>query len=148
VAEFEVKARDDIKARIMLNAKPDQPNVVVTNRELKLKRQVHFQHDSDAILPDSHSILEEIAEVLRSRDDIQLVEVQGHTDNKGAADYNLRLSQRRAQAVVAALVRLGIEASRFEAKGYGQERPLMPNTSEANRSRNRRVQLMIKERGK
>ena len=62
--------------------------------------------------------------------------------------YNLRLSQSRAQAVVDTLARLGADSSRLTAKGYGQEKPLVPNTTDANRAKNRRVQLIIMERGK
>ena len=80
--------------------------------------------------------------------EIALVEIQGHTDNTGAAPYNQRLSQERAEAVKEALMRLGIAGSRLTAKGYGQEKPLLPNVSDANRARNRRVQLMILEREK
>ena len=70
--------------------------------------------------------------------------MQGHSDNQGTAAYNLRLSQNRAQAVVDALIKLGVEPSRLEAKGYGDTKPLLPNTTEANKARNRRVQLIIR----
>jgi outer membrane protein OmpA-like peptidoglycan-associated protein len=142
--EFPVKALEDTPARILLNKRPDKPNVVVQGKELRLKKQVHFQHDSAEILPDSMGILEEIADVLKTKPEIRAIEVQGHTDNQGTAAYNLRLSQNRAQAVVDALIRLGVDASRLEAKGYGDTKPLLPNTTETNKARNRRVQLLIK----
>jgi outer membrane protein OmpA-like peptidoglycan-associated protein len=148
VAEFEIKPQDELRARMSLNKRPAQPNVVVTVKELKLKKQVHFQHNSADILPDSMGILEELADVLKSRGEIKRVEVQGHTDNTGTPEYNQRLSQQRAQAVVDALVRLGVDSSRLEAKGYGQDRPLAPNTTDANRAKNRRVQVIITERNK
>jgi outer membrane protein OmpA-like peptidoglycan-associated protein len=142
--EFSIKALEDTQARILLNKRPDKPNVVVQGKELKLKKQVHFQHDSAEILPDSMAIIEEIAEVIKTKPEIKSVEVQGHTDNQGTAAYNLRLSQNRAQAVVDALIKLGVDSSRLEAKGYGDTKPLLPNTTEANKARNRRVQLIIK----
>ncbi|HEX6273354.1 MAG TPA: OmpA family protein [Polyangiaceae bacterium] len=142
--EFAVKALEDTTARILLNKRPDKPNVVVQGKELKLKKQVHFQHDSAEILPDSMGILEEIADVLKTKPDIKSVEVQGHTDNQGTAAYNLRLSQNRAQAVVDALIKLGVDPGRLEAKGYGDTKPLVPNTTEPNKARNRRVQLIMK----
>jgi outer membrane protein OmpA-like peptidoglycan-associated protein len=80
---------------------------------------------------------------MRKRLELQQIEIQGHTDNTGSAPYNLRLSQERADAVRTALVNLGVEASRLSARGFGQDKPLVPNTSDANRARNRRVQLMI-----
>jgi outer membrane protein OmpA-like peptidoglycan-associated protein len=143
--EFSIKALEDTIARIMLNKRPGQPNVIVTGKELKLKKQVHFQHDSAEVLPDSMAILEEIADVLKTHAEIKSVEVQGHTDNQGSAPYNLKLSGDRAQAVVDALVKLGVDPLRVIAKGYGDTKPLLPNTTEANKAKNRRVQLMIKK---
>lgn len=142
-AELDVKALEDLQARIVLNKRPAQPNVVVQGNEVKLKKQVHFGTDSAEILPDSMALLEEIADVLRARTEISAIEVQGHTDNTGSQPHNLRLSQDRAQAVADALSRLGVSSTRLTAKGYGQEKPILPNTSEPNRARNRRVQLMI-----
>jgi outer membrane protein OmpA-like peptidoglycan-associated protein len=143
--EFTIKALEDIPARMTLNKRPDQPNVLLTGRELKLKKQVHFANNSADITPDSSAILEEIADVLNTHAEIKGVEVQGHTDNQGEAPYNLKLSESRAQAVVDMLVRLGVDPLRLQAKGYGDTKPLMPNTTEANKAKNRRVQLMIKK---
>lgn len=145
VTEVTVRSREDLQTRISLNKRPAQPNVVVQGNEVKLRKQVHFQTDSAEILPDSMALLEEIADVLKSRPDIKSVEVQGHTDDTGTPLHNQRLSQNRAQAVVDALERLGVEPGRLIAKGYGQDKPLVPNTSEPNRARNRRVQLIIQK---
>jgi outer membrane protein OmpA-like peptidoglycan-associated protein len=144
VNEFDIKAREDVPARIALNKRPAQASVVVTPKELKLKKQVHFLKDQANIEPDSMAILEEIADVLKSHSEIKNIEIQGHTDNQGTPVYNLRLSQNRAQAVLDALVKLGVASSRLEARGYGQDKPLLPNSSDANRAKNRRVQLIIK----
>jgi outer membrane protein OmpA-like peptidoglycan-associated protein len=143
--EFSIKPMEDTPARMTLNKRPAVPNVLLTGRELKLRKQVHFQHDSAEILPDSSAILEEIADVLSTHPEIKGVEVQGHTDNQGSAPYNLKLSESRAQAVVDTLVKLGVDPLRLQAKGYGDTKPLMPNTTEPNRAKNRRVQLMIKK---
>ncbi|MCB9576923.1 MAG: OmpA family protein [Polyangiaceae bacterium] len=148
VTELEVKPREDLKATISLNKRPKTPNVVVAAKEVKLRKQVHFAHDSAQIEPDSEALLEEIADVMKKREDIQKLEIQGHTDNTGSPVYNQRLSQQRAAAVRDALVKLGVDSGRLEAKGYGQDKPLVPNVSAANRARNRRVQLMILEKGK
>lgn len=145
--EFEVKAQNDVDARLSLNKRPAKPNVVVLTREIKLNKSVNFEHDSAEITPDSFALLEEIATVMNERPDVKLAEVQGHTDNSGASAYNLKLSQERAESVVNALVRLGVARGRLEAKGYGQEKPLVPNTTEPNMAKNRRVQIIIKQRG-
>jgi outer membrane protein OmpA-like peptidoglycan-associated protein len=145
VTELEVKPQEDLRASISLNKRPKKANVVVAANELKLKKQVHFATDSANIEPDSQALLQEIADVLNKRSDIAHLEIQGHTDNTGSPIYNQRLSQQRADAVRDALVQLGIDGGRLDSKGYGQEKPLVPNVSAANRARNRRVQLMIKK---
>ena len=66
-------------------------------------------------------------------------EVQGHTDNTGSASSNMKLSQKRAQAVVDKLVSLGISADRLTAVGKGQEEPIADNSTEEGRAQNRRV---------
>ena len=72
------------------------------------------------------------------------VEVAGHTDNAGSPEANQRLSQERAQAVMAALVGRGIKADRLTAKGYGQTTPIADNRTEEGRAKNRRVELVKK----
>jgi outer membrane protein OmpA-like peptidoglycan-associated protein len=142
--EFTIKALEDTPARVLMNKRPAVPNVLVTTRELKLRKQVHFQTDSAEILPDSMAILEELADVLKTRSEIKAVEIQGHTDNAGNPPYNLKLSESRAQAVVDTLVKSGVDPLRLEARGYGDTKPLVPNTTDANKAKNRRVQIIIK----
>jgi len=145
VTELNARAREEVSVRVSINKRPAQPNVVVQGNEVKLRKQVHFQTDSAEILPDSMALLEEIADVLKSKPEIGAVEIQGHTDNNGPPLYNQRLSQNRAQAVVDTLVRLGVEPNRLTAKGYGPDKPLVPNVTEANRAKNRRVQIIIQK---
>jgi outer membrane protein OmpA-like peptidoglycan-associated protein len=144
--EVQVEARKEVQARIVLNKRPTVPNVVVAGREVKLKKEVHFQHDSTEILPDSFGLLEELAELFKNKPEIRLAEVQGHTDNTGSPVYNQRLSQGRAQAVVDTLVRLGVAPDRLVAKGYGADKPIVPNSTDANRAKNRRVQVIIQQK--
>jgi outer membrane protein OmpA-like peptidoglycan-associated protein len=144
--EVQVESRKEVQARIVLNKRPAVPNVVVAGREVKLKKEVHFQHDSTDILPDSLGLLEELADLFKNKPEIRLAEVQGHTDNTGSAVYNQRLSQGRAQAVVDTLVRLGVSPDRLVAKGYGADKPLVPNSTDANRAKNRRVQVIIQQK--
>ena len=144
--EVQVESRKEVQARIVLNKRPTTPNVVVAGREVKLKKEVHFQHDSTEILPDSMGLLEELAELFKNKPEIKLAEVQGHTDNTGSAVYNQRLSQGRAQAVVDTLVRYGVSPERLVAKGYGADKPLVPNSTDANRAKNRRVQVIIQQK--
>lgn len=84
-----------------------------------------------------------MAKLLKDNTQITQLEIQGHTDNVGASDENLKMSQLRAQAVLNALVTRGIERARLEAKGYGDAKPLESNDSESGRSANRRVNFVV-----
>ncbi|HEX4338080.1 MAG TPA: OmpA family protein [Polyangiaceae bacterium] len=141
--ELTLEPRKDVATDLMVTKRPATPNVVVTATELKLKKEIHFLHGSAEILPDSMAILEEAADVIRSHPDLGTIEIQGHTDDTGSPDVNLRLSANRADAVREVIVKNGVDASRLTSHGYGQEKPLVPNTSEKNRAKNRRVQLVI-----
>ena len=68
--------------------------------------------------------------------------MEGHTDNTSTPAHNQQLSERRAQAVVAALTQQGVAASRLQAAGFGQTRPLADNATEPGRAQNRRVELV------
>ena len=68
--------------------------------------------------------------------------VEGHTDNVGIPDYNKRLSDARAKSVVAALSAQGIDSRRLRAAGFGQEKPIADNSTDAGRAQNRRVELV------
>ena len=72
-----------------------------------------------------------------------LVEVQGHTDNVGKYDYNVDLSERRAQAVRTYLINQGVPAERLTAHGYGPDKPIADNKTKAGRAKNRRVEFNI-----
>jgi outer membrane protein OmpA-like peptidoglycan-associated protein len=123
---------------------PHMIHFVVTARVV-LQRQIQFALDSAKILPESTSLLTEIADVFIRNPRVRRVELQGHTDNSGTPDHNKSLSEDRANAVVAWLVAHGVESSRLVARGYGQGKPLVPNVTAANRARNRRVQFIILE---
>jgi OmpA-OmpF porin, OOP family len=102
---------------------------------------IHFETAKATILPDSESVLGEVAKMLQQNPDIK-VSVEGHTDNVGSATSNQTLSEKRAQAVVAWLTSHGIEASRLSAKGWGSSKPVEDNTTEDGRAKNRRVELV------
>ncbi len=113
--------------------------------EIKIDQTIFFAFDRADVLPESFAILDAVAAVLGTNEAIARIEVQGHSDSLGAADYNLALSQRRAEAVVARILATGkgIAPARLVAKGYGLTRPLVANTNPANRAKNRRVQFII-----
>jgi outer membrane protein OmpA-like peptidoglycan-associated protein len=118
--------------------------VMVTAREIRITQQIQFEFNKATIRPVSFPILDAVVDVLKANPGIKL-EVQGHTDNVGNAQYNQRLSQSRADSCKNYLVAHGIEASRLTSKGYGMTQPIVPNNSEANRALNRRVQFIRTE---
>jgi OmpA-OmpF porin, OOP family len=101
---------------------------------------VLFDFDKSDIRPDAHPFLDEVVTIL-SRETQLRVEVQGHTDNIGSAQYNLDLSRRRADAVKKYLVSHGIASERLTTQGYGFSDPVASNDTELGRAENRRVQF-------
>jgi outer membrane protein OmpA-like peptidoglycan-associated protein len=71
------------------------------------------------------------------------IEISGHTDSKGSAEYNKKLSERRAKAVVDYLIAKGVAPERLTFKGFGMERPLVSNDDEEGRALNRRTEFLI-----
>ena len=142
--ELVIKEHDELQSRVPLNRRPKQPNVALQGANIQLKRPILFQTGAAAIAPESTAIVEEVADFMKNRAELA-VEVQGHTDSAGTPLTNQTLSQNRAQAVADMLVRLGIDASRITVKGYGDSKPLAPNTTEANRNKNNRVQIVVRK---
>ena len=103
---------------------------------------INFKTNQATILPGSYGILDEAVSVLKQYPDIRL-EISGHTDSVGKADYNRDLSQRRADSVKTYFIGKGIDASRLTAVGYGMDRPIADNKTEAGRSKNRRTEFKI-----
>lgn len=101
---------------------------------------VAFDFNKATLRADSDPILQQVLTVFK-QDPALKAEIGGHTDNVGAGAYNSKLSQDRADAVRAWLVAHGVGAARVTSRGYGDTAPVVPNTSDANRARNRRVEL-------
>jgi OOP family OmpA-OmpF porin len=108
-------------------------------------QQVHFATASTTILPDSFPMLQEIANLLKANPAIKRMSIDGHTDNRGAAEYNMTLSQGRAASVLTWLTQHGVEAGRLESHGYGLTKPIADNNTDAGRLANRRVEFKILE---
>lgn len=146
VADVEIHERRKTTLQLRVLRKPSRPSVVVKKKQIALRRQISFATGSDEILPNSELLLLEVADALLRNPDIELVEIQGHTDSRGNHGLNMRLSQARAEAVQEWLTKHGVEPARLMAKGYGPTRPLAPNITQQNRARNRRVQFKIVRR--
>jgi outer membrane protein OmpA-like peptidoglycan-associated protein len=106
---------------------------------------VQFETRSDRLLPRSNAVLDGVAAVLRDHPEIARLRVEGHTDARGKPAFNQELSRRRAAAVRAYLVSSGVAAARLSSRGWGTDRPVADNATEAGRARNRRVEFVILE---
>jgi outer membrane protein OmpA-like peptidoglycan-associated protein len=120
--------------------------VRVKGNEIVILQQVQFDTGTSKIKKVSDTLLDEVAAVLKEHAEILKLEVQGHTDDRGAAKLNQGLSQGRATAVLTAMVKRGIARERLVAKGYGSDKPVADNATEDGRSQNRRVQFVMLER--
>jgi len=125
---------------------PDRGRVVVTDTAIEILDMVYFEYNKAIIKPVSYPILDAVAATLQGNPSIQLIEVQGHTDERGDDAYNLDLSDRRAHAVEKYLIDKGVDAKRLSAQGYGETQPVDRRSNEAAWAKNRRVAFLILKR--
>ena len=105
---------------------------------------INFKTNSSEIDESYLGDIQKFAVFLKMNSHVK-AEIQGHTDSKGAAEYNLQLSQKRAESVKKILVdRYGISSSRLSAAGYGENMPLVPNDTPENMKKNRRIDTVVK----
>ena len=118
----------------------------VTREKIEILEKVYFDTNKASIRPESFELLDDVADILESNPDIRRIHVEGHTDSRGSASYNKKLSDKRAKAVRQYLIDRKITPDRIDATGYGEERPVDDrNVSEA-WDQNRRVEFVITER--
>lgn len=104
---------------------------------------IEFDIDKAEIRPEYHDEVAKVGDFMKKYPDTTAI-IEGHTDNVGAADYNMALSQKRAESVVNYLVdKFGIDRSRLTAKGYGLTRPIADNATDEGRQKNRRNEAII-----
>ena len=126
---------------------PDQGKVLVTltKEKIVILDKVFFDTGKATIQSKSNFLLDQVATIVRTHQEIAKVRIEGHTDDQGKDDANLKLSQERADAVRAYLVTKGIDIARLEAVGYGETRPAAEGKTSAAREQNRRVEFVIAE---
>ena len=103
---------------------------------------LNFEFGKSEIKKESLPYLDKLADTLLKAKNLTL-EIQGHTDDKGGDDFNMKLSQGRADSVKNYLITKGVLLDSITAKGFGESKPLVPNDSDANREKNRRVEFKI-----
>ncbi len=114
--------------------------VKVDERGCWILKGLTFDTGKWDIKPKFIPLLEEVVTILKKNPGLKL-EIQGHTDSTGSLAYNMKLSQKRAEAVMNYLIRAGVSPDRLRAVGYGPSRPIASNATEEGRAKNRRVEL-------
>jgi outer membrane protein OmpA-like peptidoglycan-associated protein len=148
--------RDGDKINDELDACPEQagepdadparngcPRVSLQGDRVQVLDRIEFENGKATLTPESEPILAAVAKLLLDHPEIRKLDVQGHTDSRGQHARNVDLSKRRAAAVVRWLGEHGIETERLSSQGFGPDRPLDDNASDAGRQRNRRVEFHV-----
>lgn len=121
----------------------EEEAVVVESERIRINNQILFEFGSDRIDKRSFKLLDEVALVLAKNPDVGPVLVEGHTDNVGSRDINVKLSKRRAHAVEVYLVGKGIKQSRLKSEGFGFDKPIASNDTPLGRAKNRRTEFKL-----
>jgi outer membrane protein OmpA-like peptidoglycan-associated protein len=131
----------DTEEVVQLTLEPSQATVKA--EKIEIADSVYFETAKAVIKTESHSLLQDVAAILNTHPEITKLRIEGHTDSRGNDATNKVLSQERADAVKAYLVSQGVEASRLETVGYGEEKPLDTAENKAAWAKNRRVDFFI-----
>ena len=124
---------------------PKNKRVRLTGEKIEISDKIFFATGKAKVLPRSFGLLNEVADVIKQNPTLR-IRVEGHTDSRGAKKKNTTLSQDRAEAVRLYLLGRGIPSERLESKGYGPDRPIASNKTNAGREQNRRVEFVRVER--
>ena len=119
--------------------------IKVTKERIEISQKVRFKTGRSKVLKTSFEMLDQVADAIVTNK-IKKVLVEGHTDDVGAASTNMRLSQKRADAVRSYLIGKGVSADVLDAIGFGEIRPMVDEKTKAARAKNRRVEFKIIER--
>lgn len=144
-ADARARARADSIAaadRARREAEERQRAAAVARVREALSDVVYFEYDSDRLTQDAQAKLQTKAAILRANPSLQ-VRVEGHTDERGTTEYNIVLSQRRAESVRDFLAGYGVDASRVSTIPYGEERPAAEGSTEGAWARNRRAEFAV-----
>ncbi|HUS67643.1 MAG TPA: OmpA family protein [Kofleriaceae bacterium] len=117
--------------------------VVITETQLKILDVVYFDTGKATIQKRSNKLLDNVAAVLSKHPEIKKIRVEGHTDDRGDDAFNKDLSQRRADSVRDYIIGKGLPADRIDSYGFGEEKPIAPNSTKKGQAANRRVEFNI-----
>jgi len=140
-SHYEIKIVDEKSLKTVLSFGAEELKKALDTKGHIAVYGINFKVNSDSLQVGAAKILEEFARLMILYPDLK-IEIQGHTDNTGAAALNLKLSNRRVQTVQKYILLYGIDPSRLKAKGYGLTKPVDSNDTEDGRAKNRRVELI------
>ena len=122
---------------------PDEGDVIVSDGVIKTLKKVYFEYNSDQIKKESYEILDAVAATIKAYPQINLMEIQGHADERGNERYNLNLTTKRAASVKRYLIKKGLEKKRLRSMGYGEYCPIKLGHDEEDWEENRRVEVKV-----
>ncbi len=132
------------KPKLVVAEKPKR--VVVEDDRIVINEKIQFDLDKATIKPESDGLLQEIIKVIKEHDHIKKIAIEGHTSSEGTDKHNLKLSDKRAKAVMDYLVtKGGLAKTMFTAKGFGESKLIGDEATEDGKEKNRRVEFNITE---
>ena len=132
------------KPKVVVAEKPKR--VVVEDNRIVINEKIQFDFNKATIRPESDSLMQEIIKVIKDHPHIKKLAIEGHTSSEGSDKYNLKLSDKRAKAVLEYLVKKGeLPKEMFTAKGFGETKPIGDEATEEGKEKNRRVEFNITE---
>lgn len=137
INEIDEENKEEIENKPL---KPEELQLLINNA-LSINK-INFERNSTKVTKESKTTLEEIVKILKENPTFK-VEIAGHTDSRGAASLNKRISQDRASSVLEILVSMGIDKNRLKAVGYGEDQPLEKDDTNGLSEANRRVEFSI-----
>jgi outer membrane protein OmpA-like peptidoglycan-associated protein len=117
--------------------------VEVTADKIVINEKIMFDFDKSTIKPESFSLLDEVAQVIKDNPQIKKISVEGHTDSDGSDKYNQKLSDGRAASVKKYIVDKGVPETMLDSKGWGESKPIADNNTPEGKEKNRRVEFLI-----
>ena len=141
--DLDVEPKQDHDVAIDLKVRPEEAIVSVGETRILMDGRLQFSKEEDALEDSARAKLDQVVSALLEHPEFTRVRVEGHWDDSGAADKRIEITQKRAKAVMDYLVSRGISPKRLEARGFGSEVQLVPNSSARNRAINQRIEFAI-----
>jgi OOP family OmpA-OmpF porin len=123
----------------------EPPRVEVRDNKIVIGEKIQFEYDKATIMEVSFGLLNEVASVIKKNPHLKKIQIEGHASSEGELRHNQQLSEDRARSVLTYLVQQGIPKQILVSKGFGIDRPIADNGTDAGREQNRRVEFNILE---